>query len=533
MGTFFKYVFIIFVIGLIVFSGYTFYKNEKKNTEETLAEKKVEEVELYDNIRLGIASYDNFNPIISKNKNVQETSKLIYDSILTIDKDYNIQTCLATEWSKTGDLKYVVKLRENVKWHDDSEFTAEDIKFTIDKIKDPSIDSIYKANVENISEVQIIDKNTISIILNQEVPFFEYRLIFPIIQQKYYMDEDFISTAKNKVPLGTGEYKISSFDNTFVCLKENTTWWNNTEEERTIKTININLYQTMGELYNAFKSNSIDFVTTSNIQWQDYIGTIGYSTKEFAGREFDYISLNNESQIMKNKAVRKAIALAVDKTNIISNVYGGAYYVAETPNDYNASIYTKTDEAALYNVDQAKQVLVDDGWEYKYNRWQKVENGRYLNLNITLIVNSAYEAGCIASDLIAQDLGKIGIEVTVRQVDGNQYSKYITNKNYDMMLVAKNKSISPDLLDYIGAGNISNYHRDEVINIFEWLKGINNDKVIKEKYDRLVQIYKEDMPFVSLYFNKNIVAYNNSLSGDITPNNFNLFYNIGYWKRQK
>ena len=48
------------------------------------------------------------------NKNVQEISKLIYDSLITLDKDYNIQSALAVEWSQTGQQSYIIKLRENV-----------------------------------------------------------------------------------------------------------------------------------------------------------------------------------------------------------------------------------------------------------------------------------------------------------------------------------------------------------------------------------------------------------------------------------
>ena len=56
-----------------------------------------------------------------------------------------------------------------------------------------------------------------------------------------------------------------------------------------------------------------------------------------------------------------------------------------------------------------------------------------------------------------------------------------------------------------------------------------DENVIKEKYQRLVEIYKSDIPYISLYNNKYTVAYNSELVGDLTPNWFNAFYGIESW----
>lgn len=76
---------------------------------------------------------------------------------------------------------------------------------------------------------------------------------------------------------------------------------------------------------------NIDLLDTSNPNFQDYIGTIGFEKTEYPGRQFDFLSLNCEDSILQDKAVRQAISYAIDKSNINSAVFNNQNYVAEYP----------------------------------------------------------------------------------------------------------------------------------------------------------------------------------------------------------
>ena len=105
----------------------------------------------------------------------------------------------------------------------------------------------------------------------------------------------------------------------------------------------------------------------------------------------------------------------------------------------------------------------------------------------------------------------------------------INNKSYDIALCNMTMSPSPNLELFFGEGNLSNYANEEVFNIINEVKNTTDENVIKEKYQRLVEIYKSDIPYISLYNNKYTVAYNSELVGDLTPNWFNAFYGIESW----
>ena len=334
----------------------------KSKSNKNLQNDASSEEEKITEITLGIAELDTINPILSNNKNVQDIDKLIYEPLVNLTSDYKAEPCLATEWAKQSDNSYLVKLRENVRWSSGQRFTAEDVRFTIDRLKDNA--SIYSYNVADVIGVDVIDDYTVKINLGKEVPFFEYNLTFPILSKDYYEGQDFATTDRNQSPVGTGMYKISDVQPSYITLEKNTSWWNK-DKNLTLEKITVNLYSSIGELYNSFKVGNIDLVATTNDNVQQYIGTVGYSTKEMKGRQHTFLALNTQNYFLSKAEVRKAISYSLDKENIVSSIFNNQKFSSNFPLDYGSWLVSGQDASAGYNLDQAKQVLVDAGWTYR------------------------------------------------------------------------------------------------------------------------------------------------------------------------
>ena len=336
-----KYIFIVFIIIILIFALYIIRQDEevKKQEEEYTASNQDDRVK---EIKLGIAGLDTINPILSNNKNVQSITKLIYEPLVDLSSDYKAIPCLASEWAKESGNSYLIKLRENVRWSDGQVFTAQDVKFTIDRLKDTS--TIYSANVQNVTGVDIID---------------DY-ITFPILSSSYYEGEDFTTTAKNSSPVGTGMFKITDAQSSYITLSKNSSYWNK-EKDSIIETITVNLYSSIGELYNSFKVGGIDLIATDNDRIQEYIGTIGYTPKEIKGREHTFLAFNFGNNLVSRQEVRKAISYSIDKENINSNSLGGKCFTSSFPLDYGNWLYQEQDASSGYNVEQAKKELTDAG----------------------------------------------------------------------------------------------------------------------------------------------------------------------------
>ena len=523
-SNFSKYIFIIFAIGIMIFAIIKIKSDEKNSyKQQTQVEDKTEEIGT--ELKLGVASFDSINPILSKNKNIQDISKIIFDSLITISSNYKAEAGLAKEWAKQTDTVYIIKLRENVKWSDGEPFTSDDVRFTIDRLKDS--DTIYSSNVAHVIRVESVDSTTVKITLDQEVPFFEYNLTFPILSSKFYSDKEF---SPNIVPVGTGMYKVTEVQSSSIILGKNENYWNSSEE-LTLDKITINLYSTAGELYNAFKVGNIDLVSTQNSSLSDYIGVIGYVAKEMKGREHDFIAFNTQSSLLSNLNIRKAISYSIDKSNIVSSIYGDKYYQSSFPLDYGSWVYQEQDSSSVYNIEQAKQILVDDGWSYKYKYWQKTVNYKTQKISLNFVVKSTDTTRINVAENIKTQLENQGIRVNLIKANNEQYNNYLKNKNYDMILCSINLSISPDLSTFFGDNNLANYSNDEVRNLMNEVKNSTDENKIKENYKRLEEIYKTDIPYLSLYNNKYTVAYSTGLFGNMEPNWFYQFYNIKDWHK--
>jgi len=515
---------IIFIIIVIV--AIYFGINDFDNVEEQPQEISYKTVNMITSFKLGISNYDNIHPYVSNNREILYLDQLIFEPLLTITEDYNISNCLAKEWTKLDNKTYIIKLKENVKWHNQKNFSSSDVKFSIENLKS-SKNSIYYENVKNIEKVEVVDNNTVRIELSKEIPFFEYNLIFPIISKEQYKNTDFNNS--NKIPVGTGLYKISKIEKDKIELIKNEEYRDIENSNANFKTISVNIYENMGQVYNAFKLGTIDFIHTSNTNLEQYIGTIGYGKKTYPNREFDYISFNTESSILQFKEVRQAINYIIDKDKLIATILEEQALKSNVPLNDSNYLLEGVDFNTKPEIEKAKKTLEDAGWKYEYGIWQKEIDGITKTINIDFSVLSQDEKRVKVAEEIKMQLEAIGIKIVIKKMTSTQYENSLKNKNYEMILTGVYTSLSPDLSSFLGENNLANYKNEEIKSISEELNSITDAVLRKEKYERIFEICSEELPYIGLYRNCDIVVFSSRLRGEVRPNCYNLYYNIVNW----
>ncbi len=520
-----KYIFAVFSIVLIIYAGYSITKENAQKEEMAQNETHKEVVQELKAIRIGICNLDTINPLITQNKEVINVSKLIFEPLITIQEDASIGYGLAKEFSKTSDVTYIIKLREDRKWQDGTPVVGKDVQFTIDRLKENR--SIYSANVQEITSVEVLDNATVKITLSQEVPFFEYRLEFPILCSHYYDNENFYETTK--LPLGTGIYKIEKQEGNSILLQKNVYYPD--YEKVSTKEVKIFQYASMGEVFNSFKMGNIDVITTSTTNLQEYIGSMGYSTKEISGRDYDFLSFDCGDSVLGRKEVRQAISYAIDKTSIISNVYNHTMVVAGFPLDYGNYLYPNQETSAGYNPEQAKKVLEEAGWSYQYDSWKKKEGNTTLQLKITITVDETHTGRVQTAEMIQTQLEAIGMKVNIQKVSHARYNQVLQQRDYQVILTGIQNGISPDVSYFFGEGNVANYQNDTALElVHNARKTITDAETLQGIYGQLIELYNKEMPFLGLYRNKQTLVTNQSISGEMTPTFYTSYYHFETWK---
>lgn len=518
---------ILIVVLIVIYNKITSNDNISVADEYVVTE---DNVLISNDIRIGIIELDNMNPLLSNNKNVQDISRLIFDPLFTLTEDYKLQGVLAKEWSKIDENTYIIKLKEDIVWQDGEKFDISDIIFTIDMLKKLENKSVYYYNVKNISMLQEIDEYTLKIQTNGNIPYFEYNLIFPIVSSKYFTEENFWNGDKNLKPVGTGIFYISEVNNANIILKKNFKRFD--AKSIKIETITLNLYDSLASTINAFKDEKIDIFTTSNTNIEEYLTKTSYNKSEYINRDYTYLALNCKDNILANKEVRQAINSALNKEELLKNVYNDKYRISHFPIDYGSFAYDINNSIMAYDTNVAKRLLVENGWKYSSNKWRKTVNYRYLSIELNLLVNKKDSNLVKVAKNIKDQLEAIGLRINIIEATDKEYNRYLKNNNYDIVLVNSSYGYSPSLTKYFGENNIANYKNEEIINILNEVQNITDDNELKQKYSRIMEINNEDVAYISLYYNTNTLIYSNNLKGTIKPNSYNLFYGIENWYRQ-
>lgn len=515
-----KILFSLFIIIILIASIIIYVSkinNEKQNTNQANSK------EIYlDEINLGIYNFDTMNPIETNNREIIYINKLIFDSLFTLDKNYKIEPCLANEIAQIDDITYIIKINTNIKWSNGENLTVEDVIYSIEQIKKSN--SIYKENVEKINEIEKIDNSTIKIKLYNQTNFFEYNLIFPIINKNNY--SQYSIDLKQRL-IGTGMLKIVNINEQEIILEKNDYMNEKSGNQMIAKKTYIKMYNTAEELYDDFKLGNIDFINTTNDNYEEYIGKIGYYTKEYKGRNVDFLALNCEDKILEDKLVRQAIMCCINKEELIQYVCSNSYksnYIL----DFDNFLWNNQLGNYEQNYEQAKKVLEQAGWTFNNLYWNK--NGRYLSLTIT--VNSSNEKRCKIAELLKNQLQNIGINVIIKQVSDSQYEKCLYNKDYQIILTGVSNGYSPDISIFYGENNIANYYNETIISLLSEIINITDANILIEKYKQIAETTIADAPYIFLYRNKNTILINKNSGGQIEPNNYNIYYNYWSWNRK-
>ena len=158
------------------------------------------------------SSPSRLNPILANDSASSEISDWLFNGLFKYDKNGNHTVDLAQSYEFETPTKLIIKLRNNVLWHDGVKFTSKDVVFTYEKIIDPKVFNSIKSNFQEVQSVKAIDDFTLEIIYKQ--PYFKAIETWMVGILPYHLlkdEENLMTSSFNKNPIGTGSYKLKEF----------------------------------------------------------------------------------------------------------------------------------------------------------------------------------------------------------------------------------------------------------------------------------------------------------------------------------
>lgn len=323
---------------------------------------------------------------------------------------------LAESWTISDDgITYVFNLRRDVKWHDGSDFTAEDVVFTMERTKVmPATASKGKV----IKSATALDDYTVEIVLEYAYPNFILQLAsFPFCIVNKDVVEKY-GDGNEDMLIGTGAYKfVSNTTGVGVTLEANKDYW---DGEPYFETINYKVIPDNNTALTSLLNGEIDLDSVSSTLDVDLVNsTDGMTVHSFKRNANYFLAMNMNNPPFNNEYFRKAVAYAIDKDAYVSLVYNDQAY-ANTKNVMIAEDeegYTDEIVSYDYSVEKAKEMLALSGLS---------QDEMVINLTVS---TTGY--GPAFGAAFQESMKAIGVQVNLISVEGTGVKTKLFAGEYD------------------------------------------------------------------------------------------------------
>ena len=284
----------------------------------------------------------------------------VYDYLVDIDPESNIQPRLATAWEVSDDgLTYTFQLAEGVMFHDGSEFRAEDVAWTFNRLRDPALELPTSSLYSNIASVSVTGDHEVTFTLSESNPFF----LFDLSDNHALILKAGTEDAGTNFN-GTGPFKVTEYIlEDRIVMKANEDYF--IEGQPRLAGLEIVFFNDEAASVNALRSGQIDLVmrmsTSLFTSLEDEEGIIAI---DIPTNGFDLVRLRSDREPGNDPRVIRALKLATDREAILELVQQGYGAVGrDSPiGPLYASYYSEDTPIPARDVEAAKTLLADAGY---------------------------------------------------------------------------------------------------------------------------------------------------------------------------
>ena len=465
----------------------------------------------------------------------------VFNKLVGMARDLSPTPDLAKSWSVSADGKvYRFELEQGVTWHDGQPFTAKDVKFTFEKMLFP-YHAGGKAIQPFVDEIDASDDHVVEFRLNKPIDMF----MTIVSQQGYIMpahvygDGDVMEHPANSQPIGTGPFRFASWARgQEIVLERNEQYFR--ADQPYVDRIVIRFIPEPSARVRALEAGEVDYVVYIDLPPSSIEGlrsnpdiTVVSEGHEAWGSIVELI-FNNEKKPFDNVKVRQALSHAIDREFINDFAYFGLGRVAKS--SINSDLgwpYTPEVKQYEHDVEKAAQLLDEAGVA------AGADGKRF---STSIVVTQSFAAGVKAAQIIAEQLGKLGIDVRVEAIDlATAAEKVYVTREYDMYIQSLITGPDPAFgyqTQYTSSNirpvpytNGAGYRNAEVDSLFEKAATSDDRAARAELYKQIQVILAEEAPVVWLYENVPYTAYRSSF-GNLHSWAAESIYNFGdvFWK---
>jgi peptide/nickel transport system substrate-binding protein len=366
----------------------------------------------------------------------------VYESLVGVSKDLTFEAGLAASWKQTSPTVWRFELRKNVRFHDDTPFTADDVVFSLNRAAGEGSD--MRSNTNDIKEVRKLGSHTIEIETKAPFPILPNVLSTVYIMSKKWCEENQatrpvdrrkgIENAASFRANGTGPYRLRERQpNIRTTFVRNGNYWGKIEGN--VDEVIFSVIANDPTRVAALLSGEIDIMEPVPVQDVPRINA-GANTRALVAPELRTIFLGMDQKRdellyssvkgknpFKDKRVRQAFYQAIDMEGIKRTVMRGAsnnsaLMVGPGINGYNPEL----NKRLPFDPEASKKLLTEAGYPTGFSVDMNCPNDRYVN------------DGQIC-EAVAANLARVGIKINLKAETKGTYFPKILRRDTSFYLL--------------------------------------------------------------------------------------------------
>jgi len=462
----------------------------------------------------------------------------IFSGLVTFDESMNLVPDIAENWEtdNTGTI-YTFHLREGVTFHDGRPVTAADFKYSWERACDPATGSetagtylndiigaveMLAGNAQEMAGVQALDDHTLRVAIDQPRAYFLSKLAQPVA---FVVNRDNVDAGGEwwREPNGTGPFRLNGWESgELLLLERNGLYYRDRAKVRYVAFLFSGGYSTQMYELNQIHVTGISIYDLERVI--DPTNRLHSQLAVFTQYNITYLGFNTTKAPFSDARVRRAFCQAVDKGRVVSQVLLDSVEVARGIVPPGMMGYDAGFEGLVHDVDAAKALLAEAGYG---------PGGNPLKVVVTL-PGSSGEIAAYLTAILYQWQENLGVEVEVRQLDGDAYFDRLDEEKDDIFFYGWSADY-PDPQDFLdvlfrsgSVNNVGGYDDAAYVALLDQAAVEPNGGVRAALYRQAeVKLITEDAACLPLWFGESYLLIKPGVDGYIiSPLGFPLLANV-------
>ena len=459
------------------------------------------------------------NTAITTNGGVHTAAGVLYDGLVELDLDLNPVPALARSWEIENDgALYRFHLRRDVRWHDGKPFTAADVKFTFDELLLKFHSRTRASLAPALERIDTPDAFTVEFVLRRPyAPLLQQLNVeeAPIMPRHVFATGDPLRNPANTAPVGTGPYRFVSYTSgSEIRYAANETYFRGAPA---IANVVLRVIPDPAVQVIALEAGEVDWLfgvpgPERNRLRQDRRFVVEQSPGYSGGSNcVSTLALNLDNPVFQDIRLRRAVAHAIDRQQVVERVLFGEGRVADAPISSGIR-FAHASGLPVPSLDTAaaSRLLSEAGWQRRANNVRTSGNVRGVRDGTPLTVRFVTMPGQTQyGDLLRAQLRVVGIDLRITTMESAVFSETVFKaRDFDTAIISYCNGTDPEIgvrRQYVSSSigpvpfsNAAAYSNSEMDSLFDAAASA----IVVEKrtslYRRIQELAVRDQPYVWL-----------------------------------